>query len=325
METLSKFISKSRFFVSGGAGFIGSNLCEYLVSNQAKNVICFDNLVNGKISNIQNLIGSPNFEFINGDITNYQFLKSKIVNIDFVLHQAAWGSVPKSITYPLDYTTNNILGTHNIFDVARLNGVKKVVYASSSSVYGDHPSLPKIEGFEGNLLSPYALSKKVNEVYGKLYWDIYKLPTIGLRYFNVFGKRQNPDGDYAAIIPKFIKLIMNNHSPEVFGDGNQSRDFTFIDNVIQANINACFFGNNDCYGKVYNVAYGKSITINEVFNTIKNELNSNVHIIYKNSRFGDIKHSLADISNAKKAFNYNPKISFLEGLKISINWYKNHL
>jgi UDP-N-acetylglucosamine 4-epimerase len=222
----------------------------------------------------------------------------------------------------LDYTSNNVLGTHNVFEAARINKVKKVVYASSSSVYGDHPSLPKVEGIEGNLLSPYALSKKINEEYGKLYWEIYKLPTIGLRYFNVFGRRQNPEGDYAAVIPKFIKLIFSGQSPTVYGDGNQSRDFTYIDNVIQANLKALYFSNDLCYGKSLNIASGENTKINDLFYQITTILNLNINLTYLPPRSGDVIDSLASINNAKEYIQYKPTINFYNGLQLAINWYK---
>lgn len=325
METLtSEFIKNSNFLITGGAGFIGSNLCEYLVENDAKKVVCFDNLFNGKKDNISHLQTFKNFEFVLGDITNKELLIKVTEGIDFVLHQAAWGSVPRSMRMPMAYHENNVTGTLNLFEASKVNQVRKVIYASSSSVYGDHPALPKVEGIEGNILSPYALTKKINEFHGKLYWEVFKLPTIGLRYFNVFGRRQNPEGEYAAVIPRFIKQVMNNESPIVFGDGEQSRDFTYIDNVIQANINACFYSKEETFGKAYNIAFGKRVTINELFKSIAENLSSNLSLAYTSERQGDIKHSLADISNAQQAFRYYPKIDFNSGLKLSINWYKIH-
>lgn len=326
METLIlDSINESTFLVTGGAGFIGSNLCEFLVSNKAKKVVCVDNLFNGKLENIKDLMNESNFIFIKGDIRDFDLILNLTKDIDYVIHQAAWGSVPRSMVQPLDYTSNNVQGTHNVFEAARVNKVKKVVYASSSSVYGDHPSLPKVEGIEGNLISPYALSKKINEEYGKLYWEIYKLPTIGLRYFNVFGRRQNPEGDYAAVIPKFIKLMLNGQSPTVYGDGNQSRDFTYIDNVIQANFKALFFSNSLCYGKSFNIANGENTKINDLFYQISTILNLNIKLTYMPPRSGDVINSLASINNAKEYIQYKPTINFYDGLKLAINWYKKIL
>jgi UDP-N-acetylglucosamine 4-epimerase len=325
LETLVKeFIKKSTFLITGGAGFIGSNMCEYFVINQAKKVICLDNLFNGKKENISHLLTSQNFEFIIGDITNKETLNKVTQGIDFVLHLAAWGSVPRSMKMPIEYHENNVSGTLNVLEAARLNKVKKVIYASSSSVYGDDPTLPKVEGFEGKILSPYALTKKINEFHGKLYWDVFKLPTLGLRYFNVFGRRQNPEGEYAAVIPRFIKKIIRNESPIVFGDGEQSRDFTYIDNVIQANINACFYSSDEAYGKAYNIAFGERVTINELFIIVNKSLNKKVTLTHIEERTGDIKHSLANITSAQKAFKYFPQVDLISGLKLSIDWYKSH-
>jgi UDP-N-acetylglucosamine 4-epimerase len=318
------FLKNSTFLVTGGAGFIGSNLCEFLVNNQAKKVICIDNLFNGKIDNISHLLNLNNFEFVLGDINNKSLLLKLTQGIDYVLHQAAWGSVPRSMNMPIEYNENNVSGTLNVFECSRINKVKKIVYASSSSVYGDHPSLPKTEGIEGNILSPYALTKKINEFHGKLYWDVFKVPNLGLRYFNVFGKRQNPEGEYAAVIPRFIMKIMKDESPIVFGDGEQTRDFTYIDNVIQANVNACFYSAKDSFGKAFNIAFGQRVSINKLFNLINKTLNKRISLTYIQERPGDIKHSLASIIKAQKAFNYNPKIDFESGLKLSIDWYKTH-
>lgn len=324
METvILDSIKDSTFLVTGGAGFIGSNLCEFLVFNKAKKVICLDNLFNGKLENIKDLMSESNFTFIKGDIRDFDLILILTKDIDYVLHQAAWGSVPRSMVQPLDYTANNVQGTHNVFEASRINNVKKVVYASSSSVYGDHPSLPKKEGIEGNLLSPYALSKRINEEYGKLYWDVFKLPTVGLRYFNVFGRRQNPEGDYAAIIPKFIKISLNGKSPTIYGDGNQSRDFTYIDNVIQANLKAALNSNNNSYGRSYNIAFGEAVKINDLFHMIRNKLDSNIKVNYSKVREGDILYSLADITQARISFSYKPTVNFTEGLDLSISWYKS--
>ncbi len=324
METLIlNRIRNSTFLITGGAGFIGSNLAEYLVFNNAKKVIVIDNLINGKMENINHLIQKTNFYFINGDIRNFDILLTYTKDIDFVFHQAAWGSVPRSIKEPIDYTSNNIQGTHNVLEASRVNNVKKVIYASSSSVYGNHSKLPKIEGFEGKLLSPYALSKRVNEEFGNFYWEVYKLPTVGLRYFNVFGRRQNPNGDYAAVIPKFVNSFINKSKVTIYGNGEQSRDFNYIDNVIQANIKSCFYTNDNSYGKAFNVAFGQKITINQLLKSIETLFNFKIPVTYKEVRTGDINSSLADISMAKKHFKYNPNINFYQGLKLYFEWVIN--
>ncbi len=318
-------IKDSKFLVSGGAGFIGSNLCDFLVQQKAKNVICLDNLSNGNLKNIKELLKFPNFTFVQGDIRNFQLLINLTRDIDYVLHQAAWGSVSRSMNYPLEYSSNNVLGTHYIFEASRINKVKKVIYASSSSVYGDHSSLPKVEGIEGNLLSPYSLSKTVNEKYGKLYWEVYKLPTIGLRYFNVYGKKQNPNGDYAAVIPKFINMILKGESPVIYGDGNQSRDFTYIDDVIQANLKASTLSKENSFGKSFNIAFGENIKIKDLFILIRDILKSNLELKFSTARNGDILHSLASIKKANDYFSYKPYFNLKEGLIESIEWYKNNL
>ena len=253
------FPKDSQFLVTGGAGFIGSNLCEALL-NMGHKVRCLDNLSNGFYDNIKPFINNTNFEFINGSITDYDVCIHACKNVDYVLHQAAWGSVPRSIEMPVFYEEVNIKGTVNMMDAARKNKVKKFVYASSSSVYGDSPTLPKVEGTEGNVLSPYALTKKVNEEYGKIYSNIFGLETVGLRYFNVFGRKQNPNGAYAAVIPKFVSMILNNEAPIINGDGNTSRDFTYIDNVIEANLRAAI-SSDKIKGTVYNIAVGDQIII----------------------------------------------------------------
>jgi UDP-N-acetylglucosamine 4-epimerase len=327
LETLIlEKIRSSVFLVTGAAGFIGSNLCEYLVNNGAKFVIGLDNLFNGKLSNIEPLIKhSKNFRFVQGDINDLSLLNKEMVGVDYVLHQAAWGSVPRSMKMPLEYDHNNVHGTITVFEAARNNKVKKVIYASSSSVYGDHQSLPKVEGTEGNILSPYALTKKMNELHGKIYWEVYNLPTIGLRYFNVFGRRQNPNGEYAAVIPRFINKLILGESPVVFGDGNQSRDFTYIDNVLQANIKACFFSEDLSFGKAFNIAGNEQVSINQLFETLKKYINNEAKLIYQDKRLGDILHSFANVDNSDKAFYYKPTVTFEEGIKFSIEWYKNQI
>jgi UDP-N-acetylglucosamine 4-epimerase len=308
------------FLVTGGAGFIGSNLCETLI-NKGYIVRCLDNLSTGTKNNIIEFFDNPNFTFIQGDITDYDTCYSACENVDFVLHQAAWGSVPRSIQMPVKYEEINIKGTLNMLEAARQNGVKKFVYASSSSVYGDEPNLPKIEGREGNLLSPYALTKLVNEKYAELYKKLYGLDTYGLRYFNVFGKRQDPNGAYAAVIPKWIKQLLNNEKPTIYGDGTQSRDFTFIENVIEANIKACK-APSDVAGESFNIAYGGQETLNSIYKIICDFLEKKIDPVYEPTRIGDIKHSNADINKARSKLSYNPEWDFMSGLKKAIDWYK---
>lgn len=311
------------FLVTGGAGFIGSNICEVLVKRGHK-VRCLDNLSNGNVENVDSLMNFPNFEFIEGDVRNYETCLQVSKNVDFILHQAAWGSVPRSIKIPLTYEENNIKGTLNMMEAARQNKVKKFVYASSSSVYGDHDSLPKKEGVEGTLLSPYALTKKTNEDYGKLYYNLYGLETYGLRYFNVFGKRQNPDGDYAAVIPKFIKQALSDETSQINGDGTQTRDFTYIENVIEANLKAC---KSDSFsaGRVFNIAFGGRETVIKLYYEICKLLNKKPRPVFGSERAGDIKHSNADIQKAIKFLEYNPEYDLKKGLEASIKWYKEAL
>lgn len=244
--------------------------------------------------------------------------------IDYVLHQAAWGSVPRSIKMPLKYEEVNIKGAHNMMEAAKENKIKKFVYASSSSVYGDHPVLPKVEGQEGNVLSPYALTKKVDEEYGRLYFNLYGLETIGMRYFNVFGKRQDPFGAYAAVIPKFVKSLLDNEAPTINGDGLTSRDFTYIENVIEFNLKACL-APKEASGEAFNVAFGGRVTLNELYDTLATALGSDLKPTYAPTREGDIKHSNADITKAKTLVGYDPQYSFERGIEETIEWYKNNI
>ena len=313
------FDKNSLFLVTGGAGFIGSNLCEVLL-NMGYKVRCLDNLSTGKRDNIDLFINNNNYEFIKGDIRDLDTCIFACENVDYVLHQAAWGSVPRSIKKPLLYEEINIKGTLNMMEAAKKNEVKKFVYASSSSVYGDEPNLPKKEGLEGNLLSPYALTKRVCEEYGKLYSKLYGLDTYGLRYFNVFGKRQDPNGVYAAVIPKFIKQLLKNEPPIINGDGMQSRDFTYIENVIEANLKACQ-ATTTAAGDVYNIAYGGRERLIDIYYLICKILKKNIEPVFGPNRKGDIKHSNADISKAKKKLLYSPTWSFEKGLNKSIKWY----
>ena len=317
------FPKDSLFLVTGGAGFIGSNLCEAILELGYK-VRCLDDLSTGKLENIKSLIGNPNFEFIKGDIKDFETCNKACKDVDYVLNQAAWGSVPRSIEMPLFYCLNNINGTLNMMEAARQNKVKKFVYASSSSVYGDEPNLPKKEGREGKLLSPYAITKMCDEEWGKQYSLHYGLDTYGLRYFNVFGRRQDPNGAYAAVIPKFIKQLLNNERPTINGDGKQSRDFTYIDNVIEANLKACL-ASHDCAGEVFNIAYGGREYLIDIYNILAESLSKKIEPIFGPDRKGDIKHSNADITKAKTLLNYDPDYSFAKGIKECIEWYKNNL
>ncbi|RDW20751.1 SDR family oxidoreductase [Oceanobacillus chungangensis] len=318
-----KFPVGSKFLVTGSAGFIGSNLVEAILKLGYK-VRGLDNLSTGKKENVEEFIDNPNYEFIEGDIRDLDTCIKACEGVDYVLNQAAWGSVPRSIEMPLFYEEVNIKGTLNMMEAARKNGVKKFVYASSSSVYGDEPNLPKQEGREGNLLSPYALTKRVDEEYGKLYTKLYGLDTYGLRYFNVFGRRQNPEGAYAAVIPKFIKQLLNNESPTINGDGKQSRDFTYIENVIEANLKACN-SSHQAAGQAYNIAYGGREFLIDIYNELANALGKDIEPIFGPDRKGDIKHSNADISKAKDLLGYDPDWSFERGIVAAIDWYKENL
>lgn len=317
------FDKDSLFLVTGGAGFIGSNLCEAIL-NKGYKVRCLDNLSTGKKSNVDLFIDNPNYTFINGDIRDLDSCLEACKDVDFVLNQAAWGSVPRSIEMPLLYEEINIKGTLNMLEAARQKGVKKFVYASSSSVYGDEPNLPKQEGREGNVLSPYALTKKVDEEYAKLYTKLYGLDTYGLRYFNVFGRRQDPNGAYAAVIPKFLKQLLNDEQPVINGDGKQSRDFTYIENVIEANLKACK-APSTVSGEAFNVAYGGREYLIDVYNSLCKALEKDLEPSFGPDRKGDIKHSNADIGKAKKMLGYNPSWSFERGIGAAIEWYKENL
>ena len=318
-----KFDKDAVFLVTGGAGFIGSNLCEAL-TDMGYQVRCLDNLSTGKRANVDMLIERDNYTFIEGDIRDLDTCMEACKGVTYVLNQAAWGSVPRSIEMPLFYEEVNIRGTLNMMEAARQNGVKRFVYASSSSVYGDHPVLPKVEGQEGNLLSPYALTKRVDEEYGKLYYKLYGLNTYGLRYFNVFGRRQDPDGAYAAVIPKFIKQLLNGETPTINGDGKQSRDFTYIDNVIEANLRACL-ASEEAAGNAFNVAYGGREYLIDIYYDLCKALNIEREPNFGPDRAGDIKHSNADISKARKLLGYDPEYDFEKGIALAIDWYKENL
>lgn len=318
-----KFPKDSVFLVTGGAGFIGSNLCEAILKMGYK-VKCLDDLSTGKQANVDLFIDNPNYTFIKGDIKDLDTCMAACQGVDYVLNQAAWGSVPRSIEMPLFYEKNNIMGTLNMMEAARQQGVKKFVYASSSSVYGDHPVLPKKEGQEGNLLSPYALTKRVDEEFAKLYTRLYGLDTYGMRYFNVFGRRQDPDGAYAAVIPKFIKMLMNGETPTINGDGMQSRDFTYIENVIEANLKACF-APHEAAGNAFNIAYGGREYLIDIYHSLTRALGKDIEPNFGPDRAGDIKHSNADISKAREMLGYDPDYDFDSGLKLAIDWYVENL
>lgn len=317
-----KDLSESNFLVTGGAGFIGGHIAEYLLRNGAKKVRVLDNLANGFQSNIDILKQYSAFEFINGDIRDREICKLACEGIDYVSHQAALGSVPRSIADPGTSTDVNISGFVNMLKAAVDNKVKQFVYASSSSVYGDEKNLPKIENRVGNCLSPYAVTKKANELFAEVFASTYGLKLIGLRYFNIFGPRQDPDGQYAAVIPLFVKGIIHRTPVFINGDGEQTRDFTFVDNAVQMNIKAMLTDNSEAINKVYNVAIGENFSVNELFNKCREYLQSDFEPTYRESRPGDVRNSLADISLAEKLLEYKPTKKFEEGLIETINFFK---
>ncbi|MDI9541105.1 MAG: SDR family oxidoreductase [Bacillota bacterium] len=318
-----KFPDNSVFLVTGGAGFIGSNLVEAILEMGYK-VRCLDDLSTGSRKNVDMFLDHPDYQFIKGDIKDFETCLKATEGVDYVLNQAAWGSVPRSIEQPVFYAHTNIIGTLNMLEASRQNKVKKFVYASSSSVYGDEATLPKKEGIEGNLLSPYALTKRVDEEYAKLYSKLYGLDTYGLRYFNVFGKRQNPDGPYAAVIPKFISMLMQEKRPTIYGDGKQSRDFTYIENVIEANLKACL-ASSKYAGECFNIASGGREYLIDVYNHINEKLGKEIEPLYGPERTGDIKHSHADVSKAIEMLDYDCQWSFKQGIEESIDWYRKNL
>jgi UDP-N-acetylglucosamine/UDP-N-acetylgalactosamine 4-epimerase len=323
-------LKNKKILITGGAGFIGSNLCEKLL-RLGNQVFCFDNFSTGKRKNIAPLLDNSDFTLIEGDIRNLEDCLKASIGIDYILHQAALGSVPRSIKDPITSNDVNVSGFLNMLVAARDNGVKRFVFAASSSTYGDSESMPKVENVIGKPLSSYAITKYVNELYADIFSKTYGLETIGLRYFNVFGKKQDPNGAYAAVIPKFVSQLISGESPVINGDGNYSRDFTYIDNVIQANLLSLVTTNEKAINTVYNVAYGERNTLNDLMGYLKEYLSefdskiSNVAVVYGPNRTGDIPHSHASVEKAKELLNYNPQFSLQQGLKEAVKWYWKNL
>ena len=330
MNNFKEKLGNKNILVTGGAGFIGSNLCEELLSLGA-NVTCLDNFSTGLRENLEAIKDNPNFKLIEGDIRNLEDCKTACENQDFVLHEAALGSVPRSINDPITSNDVNVGGFLNMLVAARDANVKRFVYAASSSTYGDSESLPKVENVIGKPLSPYAITKYVNELYADVFKRTYDFDTIGLRYFNVFGRKQNPNGAYAAVIPKFVMQLMNHESPVINGGGEYSRDFTYIDNVILMNLLALTSENPESQNQVYNTAFGERTTLNDLVKNLKEYLSdfdpkiADVEIIYGDYRKGDVPHSLASIDKAKNLLNYNPQFSMKNGLKDAVKWYWENL
>ena len=318
----NKDISNSHFLITGGAGFIGGHLAEYLLKNGASKVRVLDNMVNGFEKNLAILREYPAFEFIEGDIRNEDTCQLACAGVDYVSHQAALGSVPRSIKEPVYFNEVNVGGFVNMLKAAVDNNIKQFVYASSSSVYGDEPTLPKQENRIGNCLSPYAATKKTNELYAQVFADVYGLKIVGFRYFNIFGPRQDPDGAYAAVIPLFVKGILRKTPVYINGDGEQTRDFTFVDNAVQINIKGMLTDNAEAFKKVYNVAVGEKFSVNYLYKTCREHLQSNWEASYRAPRAGDIRDSLADISLAKELLDYQPTKKFEDGLTETIEFFK---
>ncbi len=323
-------INNKRVLVSGGAGFIGSNICESLLRCDNE-VVCLDNFATGKHENIASFLSDERFTLIEGDIRNVENCKRSVDGVDYVLHQAALGSVPRSINDPQTTNDVNIGGFVNMLIAARNANVKRFVYAASSSTYGDHPALPKVEDVIGKPLSPYAITKYVNELYAENFSELYDIETIGLRYFNVFGRRQDPNGAYAAVIPKFVMQLMKRESPIINGDGSTSRDFTYIDNVVQMNHRAAMTEERQSVNTIYNTATGSRTSLNDLINELKKILSrydsgiSDVSVVYGPEREGDVQHSLASIEKASKYLGYEPSHTVAEGLNEAVDWYWNNL
>lgn len=314
---------KVRILLTGGAGFIGSNLLKSFIEDpRIETIRVLDNLSTGSRLNLEGILPNDKVEFVWGDIREYSTCHEVCKGIDLVCHQAALGSVPRSIKSPVTTNNVNITGTLNVFTAAKENGVKRIVYAASSSTYGDSTSLPKVEDSIGDPISPYAVTKLVNELYANVFAKLYAIEFIGLRYFNVFGPNQDPNGAYAAVIPLFVKAILNNKSSTINGDGSQSRDFTYVENVVQANKLALFTDNKLAVNQVYNIACGNRITILDLYNTIKKSLGSEIEPIFGPARVGDVLHSLADISKGRNLLGYNPTYDVYQGIENAIKWYK---
>lgn len=327
---MERLLKNSRVLVTGGAGFIGSNLVESLLQN-GNTVICLDNFSTGKRENIKGFLNHPRFKLIEGDIRNYDDCVKAVSGIDYVLHQAALGSVPRSLKDPVSTTDVNIGGFVKMLFASKEAGVKRFIYAASSSTYGDHPDLPKIEEKIGNPLSPYAITKYADELFATNFAANYGIEVIGLRYFNVFGRRQDPDGAYAAVIPRFVKLLMKHEAPVINGDGSYSRDFTYVDNVVQANHLAVITNNRSAINQVFNVAHGERTTLNQLFEIIRESAGKfdseilKIKPVYGSQRAGDIPHSQASIEKARKLLGYSPSLNVTEGLHKAVEWFWNNL
>ena len=315
-----------KVLITGGAGFIGSNLAKVLIHDERIVAVkILDNLETGSMNNLTSIRNSPKFEFIEGDIRNYSICLGASEGIDIILHQAALGSVPRSVADPVTTHEVNATGTLNVFNAARINKIKRIIYAASSSTYGDHPGLPKVEDKIGSPISPYGVTKLMNEIYAKVFADLYKMEFIGLRYFNVYGPHQNPAGPYAAVIPLFIKSFLEKKSPIINGSGEHSRDFTYVDDVVQANVKAMFTNEPLVINQVFNIAKGEKSTLNELVSILNQITVNNIKAIHGPERSGDIKHSLADINKAKKLLGYYPATTPVEGLRKTYEWYKENI
>ncbi|HBZ20491.1 MAG TPA: LPS biosynthesis protein WbpP [Bacteroidales bacterium] len=327
---MNRKVSGRKVLITGGAGFIGSNLVESML-NSGNYVVCLDNFSTGKRENLSGFINNPDFRLIEGDIRNYTDCVKSVQGIDFVFHQAALGSVPRSIKDPVTSTDVNIGGFVKMLFASKEANVKRFIYAASSSTYGDHPDLPKVEDKIGKPMSPYGITKYVDELFAENFAGTYNIDVIGLRYFNVFGRRQDPQGAYAAVIPLFVKNLMNHESPVINGDGTYSRDFTYIDNVLQANHLAALAEDNSAVNQIYNVAHGERTNLNELFEMIKQLIGAfdrdalDIKPVYGQNRAGDIPHSLASVDKAKRFLGYNPTHTVREGMSEAIKWYRDNL